>query len=350
MYINAIVSFLNAWQNLEKDKPHIPRDLMQSLDAVDLSEFRNKERRHVKILHSSPIKEHVIETRYLVSPQKLVDSLRSKLESEGWQPNVRLNHWSNRSRRFMTLDFLKDDVGLELSLGKEAYVESRLFVGFPRFVKADIFSTALVLVPMSSLAKQVPAVVGNFESISDMLQETRPLPLKYPFAVVGFSERQTPISVTSLTSDLDSFLIGNVGMSLDEMSLLNERPEYDFKVLLPRNEKLAQEICGFANLKSGGYILLGVDKNGKPVGLPKGKALDDIQLQITNVIHANCRPTPRFEFFVFDNPQNETSAIVVVKVHSLERKPCMVDNRVHIRSGPSVRLADSEEIRRLVLE
>lgn len=203
---------------------------------------------------------------------------------------------------------------------------------------------------MASFSSQMSVGVGNFESLSDMLQETRPLPLRYPFAIIGFSEKKTSIEVTELTSELDKFLITAIGMTMEEMALLNEQPNYDFKVQLPKKEKLAQEVCGFANSECGGYMLVGIDKNGKPIGLAKGKNLDDIQLQITNVIYDSCRPKPRFEFLVFDNPENTITSIIVAKIYALERKPCMVQGKVYVRSGPSVRSADSEEIRRLVLE
>jgi hypothetical protein len=249
----------------------------------------------------------------------------------------------------MTIDFVKDGVGLELGLGKEAFIESRIFVGFPRCVEEDIFQIAIALVPTTSLAKQMPVGAGNFESVSDMLQEARPLSLRYPFAIIGFSEDETPTNIVELTSELDVFLIKAIGMTLDEMVAVTEQPNYDFKLQLSKNDKLAQEVCGFANLKGGGYILLGIDKNGRPVGLLKGKPLDDIQLQITNVIHDNCRPRPRFDFYVFDNPEGTTTSILITRVYEIERKPCMFQDRVYIRSGSSVRPADSEEIRRLVL-
>jgi len=349
MYINAIVSFLSAWQNLQRDHSQAIEDLVQSFHSMELAKFPTEERRYIRPQRRPSTKKE-IEKRYFVSPQDVDDALRRKLTNLGWQSNSRLSRVTHRYSRFMTIDFVKDGIGLELGLSKEAFVESRIFVGFPRFVQANIFQTAVILVPMASLAKQMLVGVGNFESLSDMLQETRPLPLKYPFAIVGFSENKTSIEVTELTSELDTFLIHNIGMTIEEMALLNEQPNYDFKLLLPKNDKLAQEVCGFANSKSGGYILLGLDKNGKPVGLTKGTTLDDIQLQITNVIHGNCRPIPRFEFLVFDNPENTKTAIIIAKIYAIERKPCVVQDKIYVRSGPSVRPADSEEIRRLVLE
>jgi hypothetical protein len=349
MYINSVTSFLDAWRNLQLMHPQIIEDFAQSLEAINLAEFPKQERRNLRHQRFQSDKKE-IETRYLVSPRFVYDVLRSKLANLGWQSNVRLSRITSRSNRFMTLDFAKDGVGLEIGLGKEAFIESRIFVGFPRFVQANIIDTAIVFMPTSSLSRKMSVSVGNFESISDMLQETRPLPLKYPFAIVGFSENETAIEVIELTTELDAFLIQSIDMTMEEMALLNEQPNYDFKVQLPKNDKLAQEICGFANSRNGGLILLGVDKNGKPVGLEKGKTLDEIRLQITNIIHANCRPVPNFEFFQFDNPENSTTAIIIIRIDKMERKPCMVQDKVYVRSGPSVRTADSEEIRRLVLE
>ncbi len=349
MYINAVVSFLNAWRNLQQTQSPIIDDFVQSLDSIKLTEFPQEERRYVRPQRYLSDKKE-IETRYLISPRFIDDALKNNLTKLGWKSNIRLSRVNSRFNRFMAIDFLKDDVGLELGLGKEAFIESRIFVGFPRFIQANIIKTAIVFVPTSLLSKKLSVGVGIFVSLCDMLQETRPLPLKYPFAIVGFSENETPIEITELTTELDTFLIQAIGMTMEEMALLNEQPNYDFKVQLPKNEKLAQEICGFANSKSGGYILLGIDKNGKSIGLAKGKALDDVQLQITNVIHGSCHPIPKFEFFIFDNPENTTTSIIVIKINAIERKPCMVQDKIFVRSGTSVRVADSEEVRRLVLE
>ena len=284
-----------------------------------------------------------------MSPLLVHKAIGNGLLQLGWQPGVRLGRTNPPHIRIESIDFVKDGVGIEIEMGKASLVESHIFARFPRFVQANIIQSAVALVPMKSLSRQMTAGLWPFEWLKDGLQEMRPWPLKYKLTVIGFSMSETSIEVIEATSELDRFLIDAIGMSVEEMVLMNERLDYDFKVRLPTPEKLAQEVCGFANLRGGGHILLGIDNGGRLVGLPRGEGLDDIRLRMTNVICDCCSPKPMFEFFTFDNPEDATTAILIMRVHEAERKPCMVQHRVYVRSGPSVRPADADEIRRLVL-
>ena len=347
MNINAVISYLGAWQDLQQNRQLILQELQQALEAIHFSILPTQKIRYVRREHRTD--KFYTEEKYLASPRDLVTQIVQHLSTLNWKRDVRLHRMSHRSSRHMRVDFVKDNVGLEVFFGKSEFVESKLFVVFPQFIQANTFQIAVVLVPMQSLARRMTPGVGSFESISDTLLETHPIPLRYPFAILGFSDEETVPEVIELTSELDRFLINLVGLSLEQMALLNERPNYDFKVQLPDNKKLAQEVCAFANLPGGGFILIGVDKEGKAIGIPKGKVLDDIQLQFTNIVSDSCKPRPHFEFHLFDTPNKVDSYIIVTEIQEIERKPCMVHEKVYIRSGPSARPADSEEIRRLIL-
>lgn len=345
MYLNSILSYLGAWEKLQTKYGDILSDIKQSLFDIN-EEKLEKLNRHK---HSEP--------KDTISSRSLIKVWEESLINLGWNRQIRIHYGRIRAvankelRSYQEIDFVKEKIGLELSLGKRAFVESHLFVDFPYFVRANIFQLAVILVPMNSLTQQLAGGANGFESIYDRLIEASPLMLSYPFAIMGFSnEENGSIEVTELTSKLDQFLINTVGLSLDEMVVVNEGQNYEFKETLPRNEKFAREICAFANLTLGGIILLGIDKNGDIKGIPKDPNLDQIQLQITNIIHSLCSPVPEFEFHIFDTPNNPARSILVVQVFELDNKPCMTQEKVYIRSGSSARPAKSDEIRRLILK
>ena len=77
--------------------------------------------------------------------------------------------------------------------------------------------------------------------------------VKYPFLIAGFSERQAPLEVLEITSEMDEYLMQRVGHTLNELLVLGEKPNYDFKVAMPpRTEKITKEVCALANLPGGG--------------------------------------------------------------------------------------------------
>ena len=45
---------------------------------------------------------------------------------------------------------------------------------------------------------------------------------------------------------------------------------------------------------------------------------------------------------------DDSKSILIVDVSEIEEKPCITYDRVFIRSGSSVRVADSNEIRKMV--
>ncbi len=283
----------------------------------------------------------------LVSPRNFNQLMSRLFRERGWSTNQHLR-LDTASMKKYEIDFVREGVGVELCIGKVAYTIYSLFVTFPTFIRAGKVDLAVLIAPTRALARQFPMGVGNFESAKTLLSEMPPAPLKYPFALLGISENASPISVVQITTPLDNFLISAVGLSLDEMLLLRERPEYDFKLELPDNRKIAQEVCGFANLTGGGLILLGITDSGHVKGVEKSN-LDDVQLKVTNIIRDTCLPVPQFAFHPFDAANDSGKAILVIRIEELQSKPCMTQDKVYIRTGPSVRAATSGEIRRLIL-
>jgi len=269
----------------------------------------------------------------------------------GWETRNRLYLGQRgKKRRYSTVDAIWNGVGVEYTFGKFAFAESILFVKFPIFVRAHKFRIACLLVAAEVLQKSMPINITSYEMIRDRVVGLAPLPLKFPFAIIGLSDQppSSPLQVEELTSELDQFLLHTVGYTLSEMALLTERPNYDFKRQLPQKNRMAREVCAFANLLKGGVILLGVNNAGRIEGIDRGE-LDDIQLRIGNIAKDSCLPRPRLDYHVFDVPSDQDRCVLVVRIHEVERKPCMTSDRVYTRAGSSARPADSDEIRRLVL-
>ncbi|MEL6651217.1 MAG: ATP-binding protein, partial [Bacteroidota bacterium] len=146
----------------------------------------------------------------------------------------------------------------------------------------------------------------------------------------------------------DVYLLEKMGKSLNEILVEGEAEAYDFKVELPRNEKVAQEVCGFANREGGGYLLFGISDDGQLEGLPV-EDWDETQLRLSSIISSACSPSPEFQIHRFPVPERRDRIIIVLEILELRLKPCMTRHRVYIRKSASVRPANSEDIRRLLI-
>ncbi len=93
-----------------------------------------------------------------------------------------------------------------------------------------------------------------------------------------------------------------------------------------------------------------MNNDGSILGIPRGNPLDEMQLAIINAVQNTCRPQPRLEPHVFDAPSDPSKCVLVVRIHEMEYKPCMVDEKVYVRVGSSTRAAGPDEIRRLFLK
>lgn len=280
----------------------------------------------------------------------LDQTLKESLVEQGWHIDARIP--SPAGQKWREIDAICGDVGVEFHFAGYQAILSDLFVKYPIFLQAHVFRVPVIVVPASAelcgVSVQRALRRSTFENIRDAFMGIDPLPVKYPFAVLGISDIHTPLEIKELTSEMDQFLIESVGLSLERMRLVTEQPEFDFKEQLPERD-FAELAAALANLRGGGVVLIGVDNQGNITGLSRGHLLDQLLLRISNIIQDTCQPRPYFESRVFDDPSNVSRCVVVVRIHEMDYKPCMVRGRVYIRVGSSTRFAGPNEVRRLVL-
>ena len=327
MYINAVLSSLGAWSLFKKKHSRAYDELEQAIRNIKYKNLRS----------SHKITSGDLHTR-----------LNRELEQEGWDIGIQITLRSGKSTIF-TIDFLKDQVGGKLILAKRAFILSSLLANFPLSAQIHNIEVPVILLPMTSLKKYLQQGVADFELVRKFLEELPPSAVRYPFVIIGFANRRSKLKVVELTSKIDHFLLDTVGYTLNEMILLGEKPCYDFKVQPPkRADTLTKEICGMANLKGGGIVVIGISDDGELKGVANTE-VDDMKLRMTNSIRTLCKPIPSFEFLTFDLNDKPKHCLLVCHVHETKRKPCLVRSKVYIRSGPSAQTADSEEIRKMVL-
>jgi len=320
MFINSVLSFLGCWDRLNKlNRPELD-DLARAIEPI-------------KVLRSTfrSIQQHG----------------SNGLARFDWQTDVRLVFGTAPGRRISSLNAAKNGVGVEFQFGKFAFAESDIFVKLPLFVQAGKINCGVVVVLMKRATQTMPLGVSSFEMIRDRLMELRPLPLRYPFAVVGISDSKTNLTLEEMTLAFDQFLIDEIGHSMYELRSIGETTNCEFKEKVPESKKVAQEVCALANLKHGGVILFGIDDRGMLRGIQKTD-LDGIQLALSNIVTSSCSPTPVVQLRAFDFPDDPEKCVLAMKVHEIKHKPCMVDHRVYIRVGASSRPAGPEDIRRLL--
>ena len=133
-------------------------------------------------------------------------------------------------------------------------------------------------------------------------------------------------------------------LELLELIGLGETSTVQFKRQLESPDKLAAEMCAFAN-SAGGRILIGVENDGSIRGLDSG-VIRSLNSQIANIATNNIRE-PLFP--TAHVVKVEEKAVLVVEIRESEAKPHFDKNgAIWVKSmGDKRRVTSREELRRL---
>lgn len=115
----------------------------------------------------------------------------------------------------------------------------------------------------------------------------------------------------------------------------NNRTEFKSEL----NDKLEKEIVAFLNNKEGGILYIGLDDNGKPVGLSE---LDSIQLKIADRIKNNILPSTLGLFdIVTENVENVP--VIKILISSGLEKPYYIKKQGMSPNGCFIRMGTSSQ-------
>jgi predicted HTH transcriptional regulator len=106
---------------------------------------------------------------------------------------------------------------------------------------------------------------------------------------------------------------------LEEIVQEGENIRCEFKLKFSSAEKIAKEICAFANTK-GGYLIFGVDDNGEIVGVESEKEETELVIE---TIKNHCFPEIKY---AVDYVEYKGKEVVVFEIFESDIKPIKVVN------------------------
>ena len=139
-------------------------------------------------------------------------------------------------------------------------------------------------------------------------------------------------------------------LTIDQLKALLDDLESDCverTVSVDKTDKFSQAVCAFANdypgRRSPGYLIIGVDDRGRPVGL----TVTDQLLQNLGALRSdgNILPLPAL---TVTRHELEGGQIAVVEVHPSDLPPVRYKGQVWLRVGPRKAIANEQEERVLM--
>ena len=346
MNINAVFSNLGAWKKINSDFHSQLAEIEAVLSTISIDSFLIPFNNNSSSSNTSP--------RYKLNTRALHEKIEYDFMETGWSSqNISVPSYSfltDREEKSIkrSLDIHKYLIGIDLSFEKVQFLESKLFSDTPYFMQSHFIEVMVFIVLMRNREKNIIQPYSSFESVVARIRQIEPSVLRHPFVILGCSDQRTEINEAESTSEVDQYLHSRIGITLQEMVIRNEMDNYDFKISLPDNDKMAKEICAMANYPKGGVIIIGIDKQGATQGIKKGIELDQLQQRISGISHNSVTPRPQVQFRVFDLLNQPEKCILFVDVSEIENKPCMAHDRVYIRKGSTAVAAGPDEIRRLL--
>ncbi len=176
--------------------------------------------------------------------------------------------------------------------------------------------------------------------VSPLLKHLSPSYFDEPEKLVAKKPKES--SKKSRKSIMSIIAIPSIKQTLDICSN-GEDQLYEFKAAGAIPEKLAKEICAFANTKGGGIIFYGVEDDGSIAGSDMSRQKFDQVIQ--NSIKHNITPTPGIKLIEQDILGYK---IILIIVPAWNRKDVHhFQDAIYIRRGTNVFKAKADEARKL---
>ena len=130
---------------------------------------------------------------------------------------------------------------------------------------------------------------------------------------------------------------------------MSETTRIEYKEILTKELDIEKEVIAFLNYKEGGYIYIGIDKNGKAIGVDD---VDDCMLKLKDRIKNNISPSAMGLFDISEEKLDDKNIVKVTVASGIEKpyfksKYGMTSKGAYIRVGTSAEQMPQEMIDRL---
>lgn len=187
MKIAGIYSFNNGKEIIERVHPELVKEIKGIISSIDALKYKVKKS-----------KEKTMRGRLLFSPIKLNEAFESKFKKMKWK-TIRIKcdygtkyhvaEYKNKETKgaFREMDFVKDDLGVELQFGKYAFMVYNVCAKMTIFNKQGFIKYGIEIVPIKKLAESMSTGVSYFEQFVWDLEKRGVSNIDIPVLIYGIS-------------------------------------------------------------------------------------------------------------------------------------------------------------------
>jgi hypothetical protein len=161
MIIVAYYSHKGGLEFLQRQHPYELLEIIEVIKAVDAS----------KAFGAKVSRERTMPGRKLYSPKELNRLFAKEFQKRGWRkerlkvrteitfwqdlPSVKHSQYRQRHEGYREMDFVKNKVGVEVQLGKYAFMVYNVAAKMTIFARQGVIEVGVEIVPMKRMATQM---------------------------------------------------------------------------------------------------------------------------------------------------------------------------------------------------
>lgn len=194
MIIVAYYSHKCGLEFLQKQHPCELQEIIEVIKSVDAS----------KAFGAKVSREKTMPGRQLYSPKALNRLFSEEFQKRGWNkvrikvqteitfwqdlPSVKHSLYKQRHEGYREMDFVKNKVGVEVQLGKYAFMVYNVAAKMTIFSRQGIIEVGVEIVPMKRMASQMSTGVSYFEQMKSDLEMRGMADIDIPVLILGVDD------------------------------------------------------------------------------------------------------------------------------------------------------------------
>jgi len=177
----------NGGESIKETHPQLLQDVVNIIDSVDALQCKSK-----------TSKEITMPGKQLYSPTALNNVFAQGFDSKGWQKKIRIrcdyptNYYSPGyspkpmgKGAYREMDFLKNDLGIEVQFGKYAFMVYNVCAKMTIFHNEGLINAGVEIVPVKSFADEMSTGVSYFEQFVWDLEQRGVADIDIPVLIFG---------------------------------------------------------------------------------------------------------------------------------------------------------------------
>ncbi|PFJ51911.1 hypothetical protein COI99_14530 [Bacillus cereus] len=180
MFLNGIISYLGAWEELNGRYPEEIIEITECIDELVNIKVGDKLDRHE-------------------NASRLRESWELSLEELGW----------SAKRKGGVVGNLKNMIAVRFLIGSREFANTWLFTGSNIAIKKNICEIPILILPTREMLEYSVGrrhfMYADFEHFLSELNLLAPLSLDYPFLILGISGQEKPLEIVEISSSIEQY-------------------------------------------------------------------------------------------------------------------------------------------------